>query len=52
MSAVRNVIMDLGGVMLEWDSDHLLARFEPEPALRAQLRTSIFGPDWKRFDRG
>jgi epoxide hydrolase-like predicted phosphatase len=52
MSAVRNVIMDLGGVMLEWDSDHLLARFEPDATLRARLRTSIFGSDWKRFDRG
>ncbi len=52
MSAVRNVIMDLGGVMLEWNPDQLLARFQPDPALRARLRAGIFGPDWHLFDRG
>jgi putative hydrolase of the HAD superfamily len=52
VSAVRNVIMDLGGVMLEWNPDQLLMRFEPDPVLRAQLRASIFGQDWQLFDRG
>ena len=52
MGAIRNVIMDLGGVMLEWNPDHLLTRFQPEPQLRRQLRAAIFGPDWHLFDRG
>lgn len=52
MSAVHNVIMDLGGVLLEWNPDHLLTPFQPEPLLRQQLRASIFGPDWHLFDRG
>jgi putative hydrolase of the HAD superfamily len=52
MGAIRNVIMDLGGVMLEWNPDHLLTRFQPEPELRARLRAAIFGPDWHLFDRG
>jgi putative hydrolase of the HAD superfamily len=52
MSAIRNVIMDLGGVMLEWNPDRLLTRFQPEPELRATLRAAIFGPDWHLFDRG
>lgn len=52
MSTVRNVVMDLGGVMLEWNPDQLLMPFEPHPALRARLRASIFGPDWHLFDRG
>ena len=52
MGAIRNVIMDLGGVMLEWNPDHLLTRFQPEPELRRQLRAAIFGPDWHLFDRG
>lgn len=52
MSTVRNVVMDLGGVMLEWDPDQLLTRFEPDPVLRGQLRASIFGQDWRLFDRG
>jgi len=52
VSAVRNVIMDLGGVMLEWNPDQLLTRFELDPVLRVQLRASIFGQDWQLFDRG
>jgi putative hydrolase of the HAD superfamily len=52
VSAVRNVIMDLGGVMLEWNPDHLLRPFQPDPVLRQELRASIFGPDWHLFDRG
>jgi putative hydrolase of the HAD superfamily len=52
VSSVRNVIMDLGGVMLEWNPDHLLTPFQPEPELRRQLRTRVFGPDWRLFDRG
>jgi putative hydrolase of the HAD superfamily len=52
VSTVRNVVMDLGGVMLEWNPDHLLTRFEPDPVLRGQLRASIFGHDWQLFDRG
>jgi putative hydrolase of the HAD superfamily len=52
VSCVRNVVMDLGGVLLEWNPDHLLTRFEPDPVLRGQLRASIFGHDWQLFDRG
>jgi putative hydrolase of the HAD superfamily len=52
VSTVRNVVMDLGGVMLEWNPDHLLTRFEPDPVLRGRLRASIFGHDWHLFDRG
>jgi putative hydrolase of the HAD superfamily len=52
MSLIRNIIMDLGGVMLEWNPDRLLTRFQPEPVLRGQLRAAIFGPDWQQYDRG
>ncbi len=52
MSAVRNVIMDLGGVMLEWNSDQVLTPIQPDPELRRQLRTSVFGHEWRLFDRG
>jgi putative hydrolase of the HAD superfamily len=52
VSAVRNVIMDLGGVMLEWNPDHLLTPFQPEPQLRRQLRADVFGDAWRMFDRG
>jgi putative hydrolase of the HAD superfamily len=49
---VRNVIMDLGGVMLEWNPDHLLTPIESDPELRRQLRARIFSHDWRQFDRG
>lgn len=52
MSSVRNVIMDLGGVMLDWNPDHLLTPIEPDPELRRQLRARIFSHDWQQFDRG
>jgi putative hydrolase of the HAD superfamily len=52
VSSVRNVIMDLGGVMLDWNPDHLLTPIEPDPELRRQLRSRIFSHDWQQFDRG
>ena len=52
VNAVRNVVMDLGGVMLEWNPDLVLTAFQSEPALRQKLRASIFGPEWRQFDRG
>ncbi len=49
---VRNVIMDLGGVMLEWNPDQLLTPIQPDPELRRQLRSQVFSHDWRLFDRG
>ena len=44
--------MDLGGVMLEWNPDHLLTPIQPDPELRRKLRTMVFAHDWQQFDRG
>jgi putative hydrolase of the HAD superfamily len=53
VAPVRNVIFDLGGVLLEWNPDHILSRFQPEFDLRKRLRQALFGhPDWQLFDRG
>lgn len=50
---VRNVIFDLGGVVLDWNPDRIVARFQPDAALRATFKASVFGhADWKSFDRG
>ena len=52
-AAVRNVIFDLGGVVLEWNPDHIVARVQPVPELRASLKAALFGhADWRLFDRG
>jgi putative hydrolase of the HAD superfamily len=52
-AAVRNVIFDLGGVVLDWNPDHIVARIQPVPELRPLLKTALFGhADWRLFDRG
>ena len=51
--AVRNVIFDLGGVLLDWNPDHIVSRFQPVPELRPALKAALFGhADWRLFDRG
>jgi putative hydrolase of the HAD superfamily len=50
---VRNVIFDLGGVVLDWNPDHIVSRFQPVVELRASLKAALFGhADWRMFDRG
>ena len=52
-TAVRNVIFDLGGVVFEWNPDHIVARVQPVPELRPSLKAALFGhADWRLFDRG
>jgi putative hydrolase of the HAD superfamily len=52
-SAVRNVIFDLGGVVFDWNPDHIVSRVQPVPELRAALKEALFGhADWRQFDRG
>jgi putative hydrolase of the HAD superfamily len=50
---IRNIIFDLGGVVLHWNPDEILSRFQQDPERRAQLRQALFGhADWQLFDRG
>jgi len=50
---VRNVIFDLGGVVLHWSPDEVLSQFQRDPVLRAELRQALFAhADWQQFDRG
>jgi putative hydrolase of the HAD superfamily len=51
--SVRNVIFDLGGVVLDWNPDAIVSRFQPVPELQASLKAALFGhADWRHFDRG
>jgi putative hydrolase of the HAD superfamily len=53
MSTVRNVIFDLGGVLLDWNPGRVLASCYADPALCEQMRAGLFGhADWIAFDRG
>ena len=52
-TAVRSVIFDLGGVVLDWNSRRILERCYPDPESRAVMRAALFRhPDWRLFDRG
>ena len=51
--AVKNVVFDLGGVLLEWSPERILGDFYPEAAQRALLKQALFlHPDWALLDRG
>ena len=53
MTGIRNVIFDLGGVVLDWNPDQIISRFQPQPELRGPFKASWFGhSDWHLFDRG
>lgn len=53
MNVIRNVIFDLGGVLLDWHPDALVAGFQPQAELRQSSHESLFGhADWRSFDRG
>ena len=52
-SSVRNVIFDLGGVLLDWNPAKILQNFYSEPALRTLLEGELFQhPEWRAFNRG
>jgi putative hydrolase of the HAD superfamily len=50
---MRNVIFDIGGVLLEWNPDAILKSHSDNAEVRATLRTALFEhPDWLQLDRG
>jgi HAD superfamily hydrolase (TIGR01509 family) len=50
---LRNVIFDVGGVLVDWSPQTILERFYADPATRAALAAALFlHPDWRALDRG
>ena len=50
---IRNVVFDVGGVLLEWNPPAVIARLYPDPATQAVIRRQMFEhADWQEFDRG
>jgi putative hydrolase of the HAD superfamily len=48
-----NIVFDLGGVVLTWQPDAIIASAFDDPATRAIVRREILGhPDWHELDRG
>src|SRR5262245_47176279 len=50
---IRNVIFDVGGVLLQWDPPAFIARLHPDAETQARIRREMFEhADWHEFDRG
>jgi len=50
---IRNVVFDIGGVLLQWDPPSFIAKVVPDPDQQALIRREIFEhPEWHEFDRG
>lgn len=50
---IRNVVFDLGGVLLEWNPDAILARLYPDPETAARVKREVFQhADWLALDKG
>ncbi len=50
---MRNVIFDLGGVVLDWDPDAILEGYYTDLKERATMKAALFKhPDWLQMDRG
>jgi epoxide hydrolase-like predicted phosphatase len=52
-AAIRNVIFDLGGVLVQWRPREIASRFYTDDALRVALQREVLEhPDWLELDRG
>lgn len=50
---IRNIVFDLGGVLIGWEPDKMIAKFTQDFDLAARMRREIFDhPDWSEKDRG
>ena len=48
-----NVVFDLGGVLLSWNPEEMLAKSFADPAVREIARREVMNhPDWLEIDRG
>jgi putative hydrolase of the HAD superfamily len=48
-----NLVFDLGGVVVRWDPDAIIAGVFANPTLRAKVKDAVFShPDWLELDRG
>jgi putative hydrolase of the HAD superfamily len=51
--SIRNVVFDVGGVLLSWNPPAVIAEHYPDPATQDVIRRQMFEhADWHEFDRG
>lgn len=50
---IRNVVFDLGGVLLEWNAEKILAGLYQDRQIRALVKKEVFlHSDWLALDKG
>jgi putative hydrolase of the HAD superfamily len=50
---VLNIVFDLGGVVVTWEPEVIIAKVFADPVIQARIRTQIIGhADWLALDRG
>ena len=50
---IKNLVFDLGNVLIEWNSEKILTYFEPENERRQALKQVIFDSGvWHQTDKG
>ena len=50
---VKQIVFDLGGVLIEWDPQSIVERFTSDRSLQGKLLLNIFlHSDWLELDRG
>lgn len=48
-----NLVFDLGGVVLRWDPDAIIAGVFADPKIHPNVKAGVFShPDWLELDRG
>ena len=50
---IKNIVFDMGGVLISFDAQRYTARFVPDPADYELIRRELFrSVEWIRMDRG
>lgn len=50
---IRNIIFDMGNVLLRWDPQHIVSQFTADAEAQRRLQEAIFeDPDWAAQDAG
>jgi len=48
-----NIVFDIGGVVVKWEPEFIVAKYFADPEIRAVVRREIIDhPDWLELDRG
>ncbi len=50
--AVKNIVFDMGGVLVEFNPDHMLSRHFPEELHEAIKKETFRSAEWREMDRG